>query len=60
MTAPVNSELAVFVLIEILFAILWAATDPINSAVFASLTAAVTVGYLISRGIAKASRVLEH
>jgi hypothetical protein len=60
MTVPFNSELVVFLLIEALFAILWAATDPINSSVFAALTAAVTVGYLISRGIAKASRVLEH
>ena len=60
MTVPFNSELVIYLLIEALFAILWAATDPINSAVFASLTAAVTVGYLISRGIAKASRVLEH
>jgi hypothetical protein len=56
---PFNSELVLYLLIEILFAILWAATDPVNSAVFASLTAAVTVGYLISRGIAKASRVIE-
>jgi hypothetical protein len=60
MTVPFNSELVVFLLIEALFAILWAATDPINSAVFSGLTAAVSVGYLISRGIAKASRVLEH
>jgi hypothetical protein len=60
MAVPFNSELVLYLLVEALFAILWAATDPINSAVFASLTAAVTVGYLISRGIAKASRVLEH
>ena len=60
MTVPFNPELVVYLLIEILFAILWAATDEINPAVFASLTAALTVGYLISRAIAKASRVLEH
>ena len=60
MTVPFNSELVVFLLIEALFAILWATTREINPAVFASLTAALTVGYLISRGIAKASRVLEH
>jgi hypothetical protein len=59
MTVPFNPELVVYLLVEILFAILWAATDPINSAVFSALTAAVTVGYLVSRGIAKASRVLE-
>lgn len=60
MTVPFNPELVVYLLIEILFAILWASTEEINPSVFASLTAALTVGYLISRGIAKASRVLEH
>lgn len=60
MTVPFNPELLVYLLVEILFAILWAATDDVTTAVFTSLTAAVTVGYLISRGIAKASRVLEH
>jgi hypothetical protein len=56
---PGNAEFLVYLLVEILFAILWAATDDVTSAVFCTLTAATTVGYLISRGIAKASRVLE-
>ena len=60
MPLPFNSELVLYLLILILFAILWAATDEITAGVFASLTAAITVGYLISRGIAKASRVMEH
>jgi hypothetical protein len=59
MPIPFNPELVVYLLVEILFAILWAATDDVTSAVFCTLTAATTVGYLISRGIAKASRVLE-
>ena len=59
MTVPFNPELLVYLLVEILFAILWAATDDVGAALFASLTAATTVAYLISRGIAKASRVLE-
>jgi hypothetical protein len=56
---PGNAELAVFVLIEIVFAIIWAASDAVNAAAFVTVTAAVTFAYLISRGIAKASRVLE-
>jgi hypothetical protein len=59
MTVPFNPELVVYLLVEILFAILWAATDDVTAAVFVTITAATTVGYLISRGIAKASRVLE-
>ncbi len=57
---PLNPELVVFLLVEIVFAIFTLASKVVNAATFVSLTAAVTVGYLISRGIAKASRVLEH
>jgi hypothetical protein len=56
---PGNAELAVFVIIEIVFAIIWAASDAVNAATFITETAIVTFAYLISRGIAKASRVLE-
>jgi hypothetical protein len=56
---PGNAELAVWLAIEILFAIIWAASDLVNAATFCTLTAAITFAYLISRGIAKASRVLE-
>jgi hypothetical protein len=56
---PGNAELAVFVVIEIVFAIIWATSDAVNAGTFVTVTAAVTFAYLISRGIAKASRVLE-
>src|SRR3954469_17951582 len=56
---PGNAEWALWFLVEILFAILWAASDDVDAGSFAQLTAIVTFAYLISRGIAKASRVLE-
>jgi len=56
---PGNAELAVWFAIEVLFVIIWAASDAVNAGAFCTLTAAITFAYLISRGIAKASRVLE-
>jgi len=56
---PGNAELAVYLLIEIIFAIIWAASDRVDASFFMTQTAIVTFAYLISRGIAKASRVLE-
>jgi hypothetical protein len=56
---PGNAELLVYVVIELIFAIVWMASDAVNAATFCTLTAAVTFAYLLSRGIAKASRVLE-
>jgi hypothetical protein len=43
----------------VVLAIIWAASDAVNAGLFATLTTVLTFGYLISRGIAKASRVLE-
>lgn len=60
MTIPFNPELVLYLLIEIIFAIIWLASDQVGAAAWMSVTAATTVGYLISRGIAKASRVIEH
>jgi hypothetical protein len=40
-------------------AIIWAASDSVNASGFVIATVVLTFGYLISRGIAKASRVLE-
>jgi hypothetical protein len=54
-----NSELVLYLLVEILFFILWLSSKFVNADLFMTTTAAVTVGYLISRGIAKASRVIE-
>ena len=56
---PGNAELVVYVLVEILFAIITLASERVDAPLFVTATAAVTFAYLISRGIAKASRVLE-
>jgi hypothetical protein len=56
---PGNAEWAVWFVVEILFVIIWAASDSVDAAGFVTATAAITFAYLISRGIAKASRVLE-
>jgi hypothetical protein len=55
-----NAEWAMWFFVEILFAIIWAASDAVDAGGFVTATAAITFAYLISRGIAKASRVLEH
>jgi hypothetical protein len=56
---PGNAEWAMWFFVEILFAIIWAASDAVDAGGFVTATAAITFAYLISRGIAKASRVLE-
>jgi hypothetical protein len=59
MPIPGNAEFAVFFVVWVVLAIIWGASDAVNAALFAILTTILTVGYLLSRGIAKASRVLE-
>jgi hypothetical protein len=54
-----NAEWAMWLLVEIIFAIVWAASPAVDGGTFVQLTAIVTFAYLISRGIAKAGRVLE-
>ena len=56
---PGNAEFAVFFLVWVIIAIIWAASDQVGAGAFVTATTALTFGYLISRGIAKASRVLE-
>jgi hypothetical protein len=59
MPIPGNAELAVFLIVWVIIAIIWAASDQVGAGAFVTATTALTFGYLISRGIAKASRVLE-
>lgn len=59
MPIPGNAEWALWFIVEILFAIIWASSDAVDASGFVTATAIVTFAYLISRGIAKASRVLE-
>jgi hypothetical protein len=59
MPIPGNAEWALWLIVEIVFAIVWAASPSVDGATFMTMTAIVTFAYLVSRGIAKASRVLE-
>ncbi len=56
---PGNAEWAMWFFVELLFAIIWAASNRVEADTFVTMTAILTFAYLISRGIAKASRVLE-
>ena len=56
---PGNAELLVYILATILIAIIALASDRVDSGAFVTAFTALTFAYLISRGIAKASRVLE-
>jgi hypothetical protein len=56
---PGNAELVVYILATILIAIIALAADQVDSGAFVTAFTALTFAYLISRGIAKASRVLE-
>ena len=59
MPTPGNAELAVYVVATILIAIITLASDRVNAPEFVTAFTFFTFAYLISRGIAKASRVLE-
>jgi hypothetical protein len=56
---PGNAELAIWLLVEIVLAIVAAVSDDFNSHGWAIATTWLTAAYILSRGIAKASRVLE-
>jgi len=56
---PGNAELAIFVLALIVALIVCLASDNANAATWMEYFKWTTAAYLISRGIAKASRVLE-
>jgi hypothetical protein len=55
---PGNAEFAVFLFILVFLIVMWAA-DSIDGHLFAILMTVLTAFYIVSRGIAKASRVLE-
>ena len=56
---PGNAELLIYILATIVIAIIALAADQVDSGAFVTAFTALTFAYLISRGIAKASRVLE-
>ena len=56
---PGNAEFLLFVVIEIVFVLIWIIADSVNTNQWCVFTVALTAFYFLSRGIAKASRVLE-
>ena len=59
MPVPGNAEFALFAFIEIVFIIIWIAAKSVDTRMWTILTTVLTAFYFLSRGIAKASRVLE-
>jgi hypothetical protein len=56
---PGNAELAIWFIVELVLAIVWMASDRFDAHDWATATVWLTAAYIISRGVAKASRVLE-
>jgi hypothetical protein len=56
---PGNAELAIWLLVEIVLAIVAGVTEDFDSHGWAVATTWLTAAYILSRGLAKATRVLE-
>ena len=56
---PGNAELVVLLAVELLIAIIALTSDAVDAGGFVTATTVLAAAYLLSRGIAKASRVLE-
>jgi hypothetical protein len=59
MPIPGNAEFLLYAVIEIVFALIWIIADSVNTLTWVTMTTALTFGYILSRGIAKAGKVLE-
>jgi hypothetical protein len=59
MPIPGNAEFALYLAVEIIFVLIWIIAKSVDTARWVSLTAILTFGYILSRGIAKAGKVLE-
>jgi uncharacterized protein YraI len=59
MPIPGNAEFALWLAVEIIFTLIWIIADSVNTLIWVEVTTILTAFYLLSRGIAKASRVLE-
>jgi hypothetical protein len=59
MPIPGNAEFALWFLVEVVFILIWIIADSVNTLIWVEVTTVLTAFYLLSRGIAKASRVLE-
>ncbi|HEX3687690.1 MAG TPA: hypothetical protein VHU60_08895 [Gaiellaceae bacterium] len=56
---PGNAEFALYFVVEAILIIIWIVADSVNTNQWCVFTVALTAFYFLSRGIAKASRVLE-
>ncbi len=56
---PGNAEFAVYVIVELIFVLIWIIADSVDTQQWVLYTTVLTAFYMLSRGIAKASRVLE-
>jgi hypothetical protein len=56
---PGNAEFLLLLLVEIIFTIIWIAAESVDTRMWVIVTTVLTSFYFVSRGIAKASRVLE-
>jgi hypothetical protein len=56
---PGNAEIAIWFIVEVIIAIVAAVADGVDAHDWVVATTWVTAAYILSRGIAKASRVLE-
>ena len=59
MPIPGNAEFLLYVAIEVILVLIWIIADSVDTARWVTLTTALTFGYILSRGIAKAGKVLE-
>jgi hypothetical protein len=59
MPIPGNAEFALWLVIELILVLIWIIADSVNTQQWSIYTVVLTSFYLLSRGIAKASRVLE-
>jgi hypothetical protein len=59
MPIPGNAEFAVYLLVEVIFVLIWIIAKSVDTRTWVTLTTVLTFGYILSRGIAKAGKVLE-
>ena len=56
---PGNAEFALYFVVEAILIIIWIVADSVDTDRWCVFTVVLTAFYFLSRGIAKASRVLE-
>jgi hypothetical protein len=56
---PGNAEFALYFVLEVILIIIWIAAESVDTDRWCVFTVVLTAFYFLSRGIAKASRVLE-